>query len=58
MGTGSSFVLRETTISVSNTRECGASSDNMICAGQMYPQLHDSCQVKNKFNFIQNERLN
>jgi hypothetical protein len=45
MGTGSSFVLRETTISVSNIQECGANSDNMICAGQMYPQLHDSCQV-------------
>lgn len=31
-GTGSSNVLRQTTINIVDIQECGAHSDNMLCA--------------------------
>lgn len=50
IGTGPAYILRQTTITVKNNKECGASSDNMLCAGDEAPDLHDSCQVKFQMN--------
>jgi hypothetical protein len=44
-GTGPAYVLRQALITVKKNRECGASSDNMLCAGDKLPDLRDSCQV-------------
>ncbi|CAF1063533.1 unnamed protein product [Brachionus calyciflorus] len=43
-GTGPAYLLRQATITVKKNKECGASSDNMLCAGDKTPELHDSCQ--------------
>lgn len=43
-GTGSSYVLRQTRISINRLEECGAYSPNMLCGGQTSPTVHDSCQ--------------
>ena len=45
LGTGPAYVLRQATITVKKNRECGASSENMLCAGDKAPDLKDSCQV-------------
>lgn len=45
IGTGPAYILRQATITVKKNKECGASSDNMLCAGDKAPDLHDSCQV-------------
>jgi hypothetical protein len=34
-GTGLNNILRQTTITVKKNTECGASSENMLCAGNI-----------------------
>ena len=43
-GTGKPYILRQTSITIKENARCGASSDNMLCAGETEPQVHDSCQ--------------
>jgi len=35
LGTGSSHILRQTSIRVIENRACGADSENMLCAGKI-----------------------
>ena len=46
IGTGSSYVLRQTKIGIYRLEDCGAYSPNMLCGGQTSPTVHDSCQVR------------
>lgn len=43
-GTGKPYILRQTSITIKENSKCGANSDNMLCAGETDPQVHDSCQ--------------
>ncbi len=38
-GTGPAHVLRQASISVVNNHECGANSDNMLCAGKLFTSV-------------------
>lgn len=63
LGTGKPYILRQTSITIKENKKCGAKSDNMLCAGEVSPKVHDSCQVswfyehlnvKKLFKFVSN----
>ncbi len=40
-------MLNQVSVSVLADSECGSSPVTDICAGQLTPVIHDSCQVRN-----------
>jgi len=51
LGTGSSHILRQTSIRVIENRACGADSENMLCAGKIIVKFKKLPVFYQFFNF-------